>query len=50
MKGAIDILEQQFEWVCNNKDVCPQSDEYYDGYKEATRHCIDLLKQTEKVG
>jgi len=44
MKSAIDILKQQFEWVSNNRDECPQSDEYYDGYKEGTKNCLDILR------
>lgn len=49
MKVAINILEQQCKWVYNNRDECPHSDEYYEGYKEGTKNCLDLLKQAENV-
>ena len=49
MKNAINILEQQLEWVEKNRDECPHSDDYYTGYREATSYCLGLLGQAEKL-
>ncbi len=49
MKTAINILEQQYRWVFGNKDVCPHSDDYYEGYKEATFNCLTLLRVADKI-
>jgi len=51
MDSAIDILEEQFKWIRNNRAICQQfgeqSDVYYEGYKEGTKNCLDLLKQAK---
>lgn len=49
MKTAINILEQQLEWIEANRGECPHSDDYYTGYREATSHCIGLLCQAERL-
>ncbi len=43
MDLAIEILERQFEWVENNRELCPHDDKYYEGYKEGTSSCLSLL-------
>ena len=50
MKIAINILKQEHDWVSKNRDTCPHSDEYYEGYKEAIKHNIGLLEIADMAG
>lgn len=48
MDSAIKILEQEYKWVEENRELCPHGDEYYDGYKEGVKNSLGLLKMAKQ--
>jgi len=48
MDVSIKILEQELKWIRENRDACPQSDEFYEGYKEGTQASMNLLRMAKQ--
>ena len=50
VEEAIKILRQERAFCLKNRDKCPHSDEYYEGYTESLSHSIAILYRAQKAG
>jgi hypothetical protein len=49
MKIAISVLKQELAYVKANRDKCPHSDDYFEGWVESLKASIYILSLTKEV-